>query len=223
MLIAIFVIFWEVSAAQKTETRSLDTFRSIRVSSGIEVKLVQGERPAARIEASGISLGEVITEVQGNTLKIGLRSIRFDGRNDVNVQVTYKELDRITAVAAASVVSTAAVETEALDLSASAAASIEVEVKALRLSAEASTASAIILSGAAKDVHMEATTSSSIDAYHLEADQVTAEASTASDIGVTVRQEISAEASTAGTIRYKGDPARSNTTATTAGSIRKVN
>ncbi|MFM7329298.1 MAG: head GIN domain-containing protein [Bacteroidota bacterium] len=223
VLIAIFVISWQVSGAQKTEVRSLDTFRAIRVTSGIEVKLIKGDRPSARVEASGISLSEVITEVQGNTLKIGFRSIRLDGRNDVHVQVTYTDLDRITALAAASVISNDVLEAEALELSASAAASIEVEVKTRRLSADATTASAIILSGTAGEVHMDATTSSTIDAYHLETDNVSANASTASDIRVTVRKEIKAEASTAGSIRYKGDPARSNTAATTAGSIRKVN
>lgn len=223
VLIAILMISWQVSGAQKTEVRSLEPFRAIRVTSGIEVKLIKGDRPAARVEASGISLSEVITEVQGNTLKIGFRSIRLDGRNDVKVAVTYTGLDRITALAAAAVFSLDVLESEALEFSASAAASIEIGVKTNRLSADASTASSIILSGTADDVHVEASTSSTVDAYHLEADKVSADASTASDIRITVRKEIRAEASTAGTIRYKGEPARSNTTATTAGSIRKVN
>jgi len=222
VLITVMVFLGQLTFAQKTEVRQLDRFTALRVTSGIDVKLIRGDRPSARIESSGIRLDEIDTEVQGNTLRIGFKSIRIDGRNDVKIQVTYVSLDRITALAAASVYASEPVVSDGLELSASAAGSIEIPVKAERLSVEANAASSVILSGKAVQFHAEASTSSTVDAYQLEAQRVTVRVSTASDARVTARKEIDAEASTAGSIRYKGDPERSNTSATTAGSIRRV-
>ena len=223
VLLSLMLIICQLTLAQKSEVRSLERFTALKVSSGIDVKLTKGEKPVVRIEASGIRLDEVVTEVQGNTLKISFRNLRIDGRNDVKVQLTYVELNRISVMAASSVYATDPVQADGLELYASAAGSIEIPVKTERLAAEASTASSIILSGSTVELHVDASTSSSIDAYQLDAQRVSAAASTASDIRVKVSREIKAEASTAGSIRYKGEPDRSDTSATTAGSIRKVN
>ena len=72
IFLMVLLVVTQVAFSQKTEVRRFERFNALRVSSGIDVKLVRGETNTATIEVSGIRLDEVITEVQGNTLKISL-------------------------------------------------------------------------------------------------------------------------------------------------------
>lgn len=222
-ILIVLLFIAQLTHAQRTEIRTLESFDGLRVGYGIDVKLVKGDKPSARIEATGINLNDVTTEVQGSTLRIGLRDIRLSARNNVKVELTFRELERITAGTAASVYAKDPIRAEAVELTASGAGSIELTVEADRLLAEASTAGSMILAGKAVKFTVVASTSSTIDAYQLEAAQVKAEVSTASDARLNVTREIEAEASTAGSIRYKGNPERSNCTSTTAGVVRHMN
>ena len=59
-------LFWLVTIplwAQQTETRSLNSFKGIKVSQAIDAYLKKGDKESARVEITGGSLSDVITEV----------------------------------------------------------------------------------------------------------------------------------------------------------------
>jgi len=77
--------------AQNSVERTLKPFDKVRITNEIRVYLTKGETESARIEASNISLEDIITEVNAKTLEITLiRGVYKDAT--IEVYLTYKEL-----------------------------------------------------------------------------------------------------------------------------------
>src|SRR5271167_1333223 len=91
--------------AQENEVRQVDSFKGVRASEAIDVYLKKGDKESVKVEVTGVSLSNVITEVSGSYLKIHMRSGNFHGKRSVKVYVTYIALDRISASSASNVFS----------------------------------------------------------------------------------------------------------------------
>ncbi len=77
-------------------------FSEVTAQEGIDVFLTKGSSESARIEADGISVDKVLTDVSGGTLKIHLEGDNH--RNvDVKVYVTFVDLSALKASSAASI------------------------------------------------------------------------------------------------------------------------
>src|SRR5690606_7387135 len=66
-----------------------------------------------------------------------------------------------------------------------------------------------------------ASSAGEIDAYDLQVDVLSVEASTAASAKVHVVKELEARASTAGNIRFRGNPTKSRTDSSTGASVKK--
>lgn len=219
-----FLIIFLVSkgSAQETFQKSLETFHKLRVDGPVDVRLVKGTGHLVKVETKGFPSGKVDINVSGTTLHIELEGSVFRNNSKVDVWVTYQELDEIEASGAANIFGSEPVDSKSLELETSTAATIEIEVITDQLSVHASTAGQIIVSGKTGLIDLECSTSANVDAYRLVADEVKAEVRTAASCKVNVLKEIEAEVSTAGSLRYRGTPDRSNLQSATGGSIRKV-
>jgi len=209
-------------AQVNSETRKVGSFESIKVGNSIDVRLTQGDKESVLVTAEGVALNEVITNISGGVLKIGLDQFKFRTKVKVTVKVTYVRLHRIEVSTAASVLADKPIKTESLELEANTASSIEIAIDADKVIIEAATASDVILSGNVRQLNVVTETSSNVDASQLKTNKATAKANTASGIRLFVTEDLTAEAKTAATIRYRGNPARSNTSSTTAGTIKHV-
>ncbi|HEU5289295.1 MAG TPA: head GIN domain-containing protein [Cyclobacteriaceae bacterium] len=222
ILVAVFVGISALVSAQQTENRSVSSFKGIKVAEGIDVYLKKGEKEAVRVEVTGIKTSAVITEVSGDYLKIHMQEGRYKDRT-VKVYVTYVEVNRLSASSASNIFAENPIKTKSLILNASSAGTIDLEVDVDDLEASASSAADLELKGKAKKVLIEASSAGEVDAYELAAETVEAEASSAGAAKVSVTKEIRAEASSGGSIRYKGNPERSNTNSSSGGSVKKSN
>lgn len=206
----------------QTEDRNVGQFDAIKASQGIDVYLKPGKAESVKVEARGIDLDEVLTQVSGGRLKIYLD----DGRHrnhSVKVYVTFVKLEDISASSAATIFSEGTIKGNRLDLSVSSAADIEIDVEVDEIDASASSAGDIELSGKVGYLSATASSAGGVDAYDLEAKQVRARASSGGGVKVNVTEEIDARASSGGSIRYRGNPARSQTDSGSGGSVRKSN
>lgn len=222
VLIAFFVGFAALVQAQQSENRSVGSFKGVRAGEGINVYLKKGEKEALKLEVTGVKLTEVITEMSGEYLKIHMKEGRY---RDITVKVylTYVEVNKLSASSAANIYADGPVKTRTLSLSASSAGTIDLQLEVDELEVNASSAGELDLRGKAKVVDVDASSAGEIDAYELIADEVTADVSSAGDAKVNAVKEIKAHASSGGSIRYKGNPERSNTTSSSGGSVRKSN
>lgn len=222
---AVVLAFAIVSAAmaQERQTRNLGQFTGVKAAEGIDVYLTKGERESARVEVSGTSADNVLTEISGNYLKIHMRDGNYRGRVDAKVFVTYTQLKNLSASSAGNIFSQGVIKSSSLEVNASSAGNVEIEIDVDRLEMSASSAGELEVKGKAKSLTAETSSAGEIDAYDLEADAVKANASSAGSIKVSVKESLSADASSGGSIRFRGNPSKSITNSSSGGSVKKSN
>ena len=219
LVIAFFLL--RTALAQQSEVRSLGSFRGIKAGQAIDVYLKKGDKESAKVEVSGVSLSDVLTDVSGGYLKIHMNDGNYRGRRDVKVYVTYVELDKVSASSASNVFSDGPIKAGNMEIHASSAANVEISLDAGALTVHASSAGDVMLEGKAKSIAAEASSAGEIDAYNLTVETAGAEASSAGSIKLNVANELEAHASSGGSIRYRGNPSKTNTNSSSGGSVKK--
>jgi hypothetical protein len=218
----LFLMLEGGALAQLSETRSVAAFSGIKASEGIDVYLKKGAKEELKVEVSGAKLSDVITEVSGSYLKIHMREGRYRDRT-VKVYVTYASLGKLSASSAANIFHTGILKASSLELTTSSAGNIELQVDCGELESNASSAGQVEVEGKARVARYDASSAGQIDAYDLVAEDVSAEASSAGSVKLSVTKSLEANASSGGSIRYRGNPDQSNTNASSGGSVRKSN
>ena len=221
-LLWIGALFLVTTAAvgQETQQRNVGSFSGIKVSEGVDVYVKRGDKESVRVEASGIKLENVITEVSGSYLKIHLDG-NNRGRINVKVYVTYVKLEKLYASAAGNIFGDGPIRAESITLQCSSAGNIEIAVDAQRLEASASSAGQIELSGKVREFRADVSSAGQINAYDLDSQRAEVEASSAGSIRVSVESDFRANASSGGSIRFRGNPSKSITNSSSGGSVKK--
>lgn len=207
---------------QEREVRSVSSFTGIKAAEAIDVYLKKGDKESVRVEVSGTEISNVLTEVSGSYLKIHMRDGRYRNRN-VKVYVTYVSLNKLHVSSAANLFSDGTIKAKTMDISASSAGSAELSIDAESVSIDASSAGDVVLEGRALNIEIEVSSAGEIDAYGLESENGNASASSAGSAKISVSKELTAHASSGGSIRYRGSPAKTNTSSSSGGSVKKSN
>ena len=147
----------------------------------------------------------------------------FGRKRDIKVYVTYVDLDKITASSASNVFSEGVIKCGSMEVHASSAANIEISLDATNVQVHVSSAGDVILEGKAKSIEAEASSAGEIDAYNLKTDTADASASSAGSIKLNVAQGLEAHSSSGGSIRYRGNPTKTNTNSSSGGSVKRSN
>ncbi|MDH5400009.1 MAG: DUF2807 domain-containing protein [Cyclobacteriaceae bacterium] len=219
-LFVLFLLCVSVSFGQQSEDRAVSHFSGIKVSDGIDLYLRQGGVEKVQVEADDIDIDRIITDVSANTLRIHIEGNSYRSF-DVKVYVTFKELEEISASAAANVYSEGVIKVKNLEVSVSSAADVVLEVESADLEVSVSSSGDLELSGRTERFDASVSSAGDLDAYDLDAGEVRVRASSAGDARVTVTKFLDARASSAGSIRYRGNPSQSNTDSSSGGSVRK--
>jgi hypothetical protein len=206
--------------SQESQIRSVGSFTGVKVGEAIDVYLKKGDKESVRVEVSGTSASNVLTEVSGSYLKIHMKDGRYRNRN-VKVYVTYVSMEKIRASSAANVFSEGTIKAGSMEISASIAATIEISIEAEFASIDASSAGDVVLEGKAKTLEIDVSSAGEVDAYSLESESVRANASSAGSAKISVSKDLHAQASSGGSIRYRGAPAKTNTNSSSGGSVKK--
>ena len=222
LILALFLASGFGVAAQTKATRSVGPFKGVKAAEGVDVYLKKGTKESVTIEAIHPDASEVITEVSGGYLKIHLKENSYR-KVDVKVYVEYVTLDKLSVSSAASIFSEGVIKTTTLDVNASSAGEIKATIDAESVTISASSAGEVELKGKAKNLTADASSAGEIDAAEVESASVVAEASSAGSVQVSVSESLSAHASSGGDVRYRGNPNKSNTNASSGGSVKKTN
>jgi hypothetical protein len=220
------ILFFAISLsslAQQSQTRNLTSFSGVKVAEGIDVYLKKGDKESAKVVATGVDTEDVITEVSGSYLKVHMRQGNYRGSVDVKVYVTYVQVDKLSASSAGSIFTDGPLNAKDLEISTSSAANIEVNIQAGTVEVSSSSAGEVELQGKVKSLNADASSAGEIDAYDLEAESVEVEASSAGSVKVYVTTSLDANASSGGSIRFRGNPGKSVTNSSSGGSVKKSN
>ena len=234
-----------VALAQSEETRNLSSFSRISAQEGIDVFIKAGNKEEARVIARSHDLDEVKTEVSGDRLKIHIdNGSRWgnNGRVDVDVYVTYKSIEALSASSSASIDSEGTIKAngdfdvsvsssgdinakivgiDELEIEASSSGDVRLDVEAKEVEANVSSSGDIEIEGTAEYQDIEASSSGDYNGYDLMSREVEASASSGASIKVNASEKIRGRASSGASVRYKGDPKYVNADSSSGGSVRK--
>lgn len=219
-LIVLFVAVATSLWAQNIQTRNVGPFTGIKVGEGIDVYLKKGDKESVRVEVTGTDAANVLTEVSGSYLKVHMKDGNYR-KVEAKVYVTYVKVDKLSASSAGSIFSEGVIKADNMEIDVSSAGSVEVQVEVKTLTVDASSAAEVELKGKTVELEAEASSAAQIDAYDLEASKVEADVSSGASMKINVLQDLQAHASSGGSIRYRGNPGKSVTDASSGGSVRK--
>jgi len=207
------------------EVRTAKNFHAIRVSSGIELILVQGNEEALAVSAiNDEHRNNIKTAVEGGVLKITYDNSAWkknQGNRRLKAYVSAIKIDDIHVSSGASVKVQGAVKSPNLGIDVSSGATFNGEIDVDQLVVDQSSGSVVNISGAAGMVKVEGSSGSLFKGYDLIAENGEADVSSGGNIQVTINKELSAEASSGGAITYKGKGVIRNIKTGSGGSVSK--
>ncbi len=236
LILAFFVTALFASLAfaqeQKSETRNITNFNQVRNSGSMKVVLQQGENESVKVEAEGIELTDIITEVNNNELDIYLKGqkgsswkSRTKYRGKAIVYVSFKNLKEIANAGSGTLICEGVFNTGSIDIRQAGSGNIRLT----KLNASAKVDATISGSGnlqieSGKGKMMETTVSGSgnIDVGRFEAEDVYAKISGSGNIVVNASKSLRAKISGSGTIGYRGGAPNVEKNISGSGKIRML-
>ncbi len=208
-------------------TRSLKSFEGVRVSQGIEATLMKGSENKINIEAEGIELDKIITEVKNGTLKVRIDEkwwkMGWGKKRKVQVEIFYNgELDDLDASSGAAIYSNDVIESEELSIDASSGSRIDIEVESHSIDGDVSSGAYIKVDGRSDHAKVNVSSGSSFKGSEFEVKNAVLSASSGANIKINVSDKIKANASSGGSIKYSGNPTNSNINKSSGGSVKKM-
>ena len=206
--------------AQKTEfndpdaeLRDAKNFHGISVSNAFDVYLSQGNDEAVAVSASETKVRDKIkVEVKDGMLHIYLEGDQkfwriFKGnRLKLKAYISFKTLDKIRVSGACDVRMSGTLTSDNLDVNLSGASDWkEGKLDVKKLDVNISGASRMSVTGSAANIDVDASGASDFKGYDFTVDYCDAKASGASNVSITVNKELSARASGASNVRFKGE------------------
>jgi hypothetical protein len=200
--------------------RTAASFNGIRVSTGIDVYLKQGDTESLTVEADENLQEYIITVVKDGVLHVytdaNIREAKMK-----RVYVTMKEVTSLKTSSAGDIIGETPVRGTNIELGASSAGNIKLEVYAKKIEVNISSSGDITLSGEAETLNADLSSAGDLEAYNLQVKEADISASSAGDARINVSEKINARASSAGDITYRGDPKYVDASSSSAGGIHR--
>lgn len=209
---------------KNAQTRTIGSFNAIKVSGSIDIYLSQSGSEALAVSASEDKFREKIrTEISNGTLKIWYEGdkISWSGNKKLRAYVSFKTLNMLEALGASNYHITGTLNVPTLNVRLTGASDMKGAVKISTLNINLSGASNVKLIGSAGIINIDATGASDVKGYDLITDICSATLTGASDVNITINKELSAHATGASSINYKGSAVVKDIHTSGASSISK--
>jgi hypothetical protein len=210
---------------RNAQVRNLSGYSEISVSGGIDLYLSPDEQETVVVSASEERYRDrIVTRVEGRKLVIyfdGKGTTRWPDRMNLKAYVSFRTLERLQASGASDVYVNGVIKSTNLRIDISGASDFSGAVMADVLDLHQSGSSDSRISGRADRLTVHASGASDVKAYDLTVNYCNADASGASDIQITVNKEISARASGASDVYYRGEGLMRDVKTSGAGSVSR--
>ena len=203
-----------------TKERKAEDFTGIKVSSGIDVYLKQGNNMSITVDADENLHDYILTEVRNGVLNVYTDANIRESKMK-RVYVTMKDINSVSTTSAGDVVGETPVKCDRLELSASSAGNIKLEVTSKEIKINISSSGDMTLSGETDILEADLSSAGDLNAYELTVREADISASSAGDADINVTEKLTARASSAGDINYRGNPKSIDSHSSSAGGIHK--
>jgi len=202
------------------EERDIEKFTGLKVSAGIDVVIRQGKKISLELEADDNLHEAIITEVEGDILRIYTRK-NIRKAKSKKVFLVYEELNSIRISSSGDVTGENTLKTGNLDIDLSSAGDLKLAIQADEITCDISSAGDARLSGSTEVLVASLSSAGDLHAYELISEKADVSCSSAGDARVYASEEFKLRSSSAGSIYYKGDGKVANSHTSSAGSIVK--
>jgi hypothetical protein len=211
---------------KNAEVRNLASFHGIRVSSAFDVIIKQGNEEAVVVSAIDEKYrSRIKTEVIDGVLRITYDNDgvwKWNSENKkLRAYISVKDLDKLEISGATDVKIDGMLKGRNLKIDLSGASSLKGSVEYESISIDQSGASDSKLAGTVKNLDIDLSGASDFNCFELVAENCRAEASGASDIFITVNNDLKVNASGASDVQYKGTASISDFRTSGASSLKK--
>ena len=198
-------------------------YNAINVSGGIDLYISYGDEAIAVSASESKYRDKIKTVVEDGVLKIWYEDnkLSWNDRKNLKAYVSFKTLKSLNASGGSDILVEGSIKSDQLKIDISGGCDFKGRVDVNDLDIDQSGGSDVDISGVAKKVLISASGGSDFYGYNLITDYCEAEASGGSDIEITANKEISARASGASDISYKGSAALKESKASGASSVSK--
>jgi hypothetical protein len=207
------------------EARHVSSFHAIQVSNGINLIIKQGNEEAVAVSGASPEItARIKTEVENGTLKIYFDNKGWHDestKKELKAYVSFKTIDALEANSGADASTDGNINVSDLDISLSSGAGFNGTVTASKLDIDQSSGSDMTIKGKVSDLKITTSSGADFNGYDLASEICKANASSGSDIEITVNKELQADASSGGGISYKGSGAVTNVSNSSGGRIKK--
>lgn len=208
--------------AQSTETRTPGHFTKVHSGGSWEVILTEGDSEEVRIEAKGVELSKVKTEIDGDVLSVGLVKGNY---NNVKLKffITYKELEGVKCSGSGTMEVASPVMTDSFYAALSGSGDIILEkLEAKKLSVGISgSADIAIKSGSVDQAEIKQSGSGDFDGEEFAIGELVVSKSGSGDTNVGDLGKLSVSSSGSGDVTYTGSPQLGNIRTSGSSSITK--
>lgn len=188
-------------------TRTIPSFNELSVGGSFEVILVKGTVGEISIEAEENIIPYIITEVDGDRLKIRYKkNSNINTTKSVTIRVQFEDLESVSLGGSGKISSDDLIKSETFKVNIGGSGKIYLHLYAEKVSASIGGSGDLILKGTTQKMRSNIAGSGSIKDYGFTADNLNATIAGSGNIKITVQSKIKAKVVGSGNIYYKGNP-----------------
>jgi hypothetical protein len=206
-LVFAFLLLGFAAIAQNTQVRTPGSFTEIENNGSWDVEITKGSKDEVRLESSGFDLSKVITEVDGDKLKIKLEKGSYKNVN-IKVYVTVRELEAVGNGGSGDMRINSDFGANSFSIGLSGSGNIFAKnINAEKLSVGMSGSGKVVIEGGRAEVaNIGQSGSGDLDALDFTADDVKIGKSGSGDTSIGVVESFTVGSSGSGNIYYRGNP-----------------
>lgn len=209
--ISVFAQWGNSNVNRVEEERDLSGFDAIAVSHGIDVHLYQSDNYQITVKAKESVMDDIETTIKNGTLYIKMiKGWKWNNKKGpIDVKVSLPELNGISASGGSDVYGKTAWNVRNISLALSGGSDLEIcELNAKTIECHSSGGSDIEICGQADRMEVNCSGGSDVDAQKFKVRTCSVNASGGSDVEIYVTDDLTANASGASDISYRGSPNR---------------
>jgi hypothetical protein len=188
--------------------RDVEAFHQLSVSGAFKVIVKQGSETGVAVSSDNIEIRDAIqTKVQNGVLRVQLtggQRINLKGKTKLIVYVSVKDIDSISLSGACTMVVDGKLNENKLGISISGASDLDVDLNVKKTYIRGSGASNLKLKGSTESIEVKLSGASDMNAIDLISNDCRIEMSGASDMHISVNQNLDAIVSGASDLKFRG-------------------
>ncbi|MGD0582867.1 MAG: head GIN domain-containing protein [Bacteroidales bacterium] len=199
--------------------RNLSGFDGVKVSTGIDVYLSQGDTENVTVEADENLHEYIITEVKDGVLHVHTDNINIRHAERERVYVTIRDVRSLRTTSAGNIIGESPIKCGDIELSASSSGDIKLELYAKKVNLDISSAGDVKLNGEGESLNADLSSAGDLKAFDFKVKEADVSVSSAGSADVFTTDKLVARASSAGDVNYKGNPRYVDAHSSSAGGV----